>query len=117
MVLAVNSLAGYEFRPSELFAVRKTATVIEAFRQRPNSTGTILQHHPHKTAIGLLHRNIGDHRELRCRSPPHLMATIGPIWAKPWTRPKGSWDESGTIAPYVVANEGKIYLFTRLLRE
>ena len=100
--------------PAELFGVRKTTTVIQAFRPTPefdrHDPSNIIRHQDRYWAFYT--RNIGDHREVSVQaassSDGYQWTDLGEALGR---GPKGSWDESGTIAPYVVAHDGKFYLF------
>jgi beta-xylosidase len=100
--------------PAELYGVRKTTTVIDAFRPTPefdrHDPSNIIRHEDRFWVFYT--RNIGDHREVSVRvassSDGYQWTDLGEALGR---GPKGSWDESGTIAPYVVAHDGKVYLF------
>lgn len=100
--------------PSELFGVKESTTVIDAFRPTPQFD----RHDPsniirHKGRYWVFYtRNSGDHKDVSVQA-----ASSGDGYN--WTDvgeairrgPRGSWDESGAIAPYVVHHKGKFYVF------
>ena len=100
--------------PAELFNIDKTVTFIEAFRPSPQAA----KHDP-SNIIRYDNRywvfytyNIGNHKDISI----YLASSVD---GYEWTDlgqalgcgPNGSWDESGTIAPYVAAHNGQFYLF------
>ena len=100
--------------PREFFEVEKTTQIVEAFEP----VADFDRHDPSNVIrcdgrYWLFYtRNIGDHREV---SIHHAVSDDGRVWrdlsfAFGGGSP-GSWDESGTIAPYVVPFEGKYHLF------
>lgn len=100
--------------PAELTAVRKVTTVIEAFRPtRPfdrHDPSNVIRHGDRYWVFYT--RNVGDHREVSIHA---AWSTDGQAWTEAGEAlgrgAPGHWDESGTIAPYVVAHAGTFYLF------
>ena len=100
--------------PSELFAVTKTKTVIDAFRPTPQFD----RHDPSNIIRDdgfywvFYTRNTGDHREV---SVQVAKSADGYHWTDLGEAlghgHGGDWDESGAIAPYVVSHEKRFYLF------
>lgn len=113
-------VAGDQHIPSELTAVRKVTAIIEAFLPTPQFD----RHDPSNIIwVGdrywvFYTRNVGDHREVSvhaAHSPDgHRWTDAGEALGR---GAPGSWDESGTIAPFVVAQAGKFYLFYTGFRE
>ena len=100
--------------PSELSGVIKTTTVIQVFRPTQqfdrHDPSNIIRHEDRYWVFYT--RNIGDHKEVAV----HFASSAdGYRWTDLGEAlghgRKGSWDESGTIAPYVVAHDGKFHLF------
>ncbi len=116
VVLICNTLlaADDDPIPPDLMRVRKTTTVIAAFRP----TAQFDRHDPsniicHENRYWVYYtRNVDDHREVSVHA---AFSSDGYNWNDAGEAlgrgAPGSWDESGAIAPYVVSLEGKFYLF------
>jgi len=106
--------------PPELTAIKKTTTVIEAFRPQPHldrhDPSNIIRHEDRYWVFYT--RNSGKHKEVSVHA---AFSTDGYQWTDAGEAlgrgTPGSWDESGAIAPYVVSHEGKFYLFYTGFRE
>jgi len=100
--------------PSELFGVTKTTTVIDAFRPTPqfdrHDPSNIIRYDGFYWVFYT--RNIGDHKEVSVQvaksANGYQWTDVGEALGRGH---RGDWDESGTIAPYVVSQGGEFYLF------
>lgn len=100
--------------PPELVTAEKSTTVIEALRpvagfDRHDPSNIVL----HDGRYWVFYtRNVDDHREV---SVHFASSEDGLAWVDHGEAlghgPAGAWDESGTIAPYVVPHDGRFHLF------
>lgn len=106
--------------PSELTAVRKVTEIIEAFRPSKqfdrHDPSNVIRHGDRYWFYYT--RNVGDHRVVSvhaaCSTDGHRWTDAGEAIGR---GAPGAWDESGAIAPYVVAHADKYYLFYTGFRE
>lgn len=100
--------------PPELRTVKKVTRVIEALRPTTqfdrNDPSNILRHEDRYWVFYT--RNAGDHRDVTVHA---ASSANGYQWTDAGEAigrgTRGAWDESGAIAPYVVAHAGKFHLF------
>lgn len=116
LILAVYLTVCVEAKdvPPELLQVSKRTTVIEALRPNPqfdrHDPSNVIRHQG-RYWVFYTH-NVDNHRDVSI----HVASSAdGLIWTNLGTAlghgPRGAWDESGTIAPYVVPHAGKFHLF------
>lgn len=100
--------------PGELLVVTKHTTPIEAFRPVPqfdrHDPSNVIRHGERFWVFYT--RNSGDHQDVTVHA---AFSPDGYHWTDAGEAigrgAPGSWDESGAIAPYVVAHAGRFYLF------
>jgi hypothetical protein len=114
MALSTLAASGKQLVPTELLAVTKKTTVIDAFRPvrqfDRHDPSNIIRHEGRFWVFYT--RNVADHNEVSVHA---AFSTDGYKWTDAGEAigrgAPGSWDESGAIAPYVVAHKGRFYLF------
>ncbi|MFM1770833.1 MAG: hypothetical protein RJA22_3362 [Verrucomicrobiota bacterium] len=100
--------------PPELTRVSKSTSVIEAFRPIPrfdrHDPSNVIRHGDRYWMFYT--RNVGDHQQVSIHA---AFSTNGQHWTDAGEAlgrgSPGRWDESGSIAPFIVAHGGRFHLF------
>ena len=114
LILALAICAAAQDIPAELLQVRKQTTVIEAFRPNPgfdrHDPSNIIRHGGVYWVFYTY--NVNNHKLVSIHA---ASSRDGFVWTDLGGAlgrgPSGAWDESGSIAPYVVPHDNRFYLF------
>ena len=114
LALCLAACAAAQGIPPELLSVQKQTTVIEAFRPCPefdrHDPSNIIRHEGQYWVFYT--HNQGNHAQVSihaaCSKDGFVWTDLGQALR---SGPAGAWDESGTIAPYVVPHNNRVYLF------